>query len=209
MEKEILILTKSKKHQAYCVVGYDIKEKKLIRLTSSNKEHCHSLLEEHLLYTNGEPVSCLDVVKVNFIQATPKEIHKEDWLINENIRFQKIREGNLNELKEIIYNNHDYIFENTKEYLDYEEAKKQKTSIIVALVNHVKIYQNEYKRTKIRFVYNEELYTDIAVTDPDYSQTIDTKYDKAVIVFSLPDSYDPWPIKHNRFYKYSAKIFTI
>lgn len=209
MEKEILILTKSAKHGAYCVVGYDVHENRLIRLTSSDKESKNSLLEKHLVYTNGEIVDCLDVVKVELIQAVPKEIHKEDWLINENKNFQKIRKGSLNELKEIIYYNQGYIFGNTEEYLNYNDTKKQEVSIIVALVDNVKIYKY-FQKTKVNFIYNNQQYLRISVTDPNYFEyNDDIYYKKALIIFSLPDSSDIWCINNNKFYKYAAKILPI
>lgn len=213
MEKELLILTKSSKHHAYCVVGYDIKTKQLIRLTSSDEQSNNSLLRHHLTYNNGKEVECQDVVKVELLTKVPKEIHKEDWLINEDIKFTKVRNGNINELNSIIKVNSGLIFENDKEYLTFEEAKRQNQSIIVAYVENIELYTvQNYDRsklkTKVNFTYNNKQYNHFSVTDPKFYNK-NQKYKKAIIVFSLPDSSDIWCIINNKFYKYVAKIFLI
>ena len=62
------------------------------------------------------------------------------------------------------------------------------------------------KDDKMSFVFNDEEYKDIAVTDPDYRDK-NEKLARANVVFSLPDG--DWSEEHGKYYKFAAKIFKV
>lgn len=93
-----------------------------------------------------------------------------------------------------------------------EEISKINKSLMLILVNnlyfHFKEY-NEKKKTKASFIYNEQQYCEISVTDPDYSNKLpENKIEKAILVVSLPSN----PISTetgDRYYKFVAKVFEL
>lgn len=214
MKKKILILTKSKKHNAKCVVGVDIETKELIRLITNDKNIHYSLSDEHLLYEDNTPVKLLDIAEVDFIGSKPSAHHPEDWLINPNKKFKYIDKFCLEKYEDCISANitkDDFIYGNSSHFLTENEFNEGKKSIILAKIENIKfnLKQSQYSTkiiAKISFEYNNLLYQNFSFTS-DYSDFKDCPC--AIAVITLPDGSDNFCKEHNQFYKFVAQIYPI
>ena len=81
MTKDIIILTKSKKDNGYCVAGIESETGKWIRLVSPNKLLNGSLTDFDMQMTNGEICEPLDFVRVEISQAVPSGCQTENHMI--------------------------------------------------------------------------------------------------------------------------------
>lgn len=214
MKKKILILTKSKKHNAKCVVGVDIETKELIRLITDDKNIHYSLSDEHLLYEDNTPVKLLDIAEVDFISSKPSARHPEDWLINTNKKFKYIDKFCLEKYEDCVSANitkDDFIYGNSSHFLTENEFNKENKSIILAYIENIKfnLKQSQYSTkiiAKISFEYNNLLYQNFSFTS-DYSNFKDCPC--AIAVITLPDGSDNFCKEHNQFYKFVAQIYPI
>ena len=213
MEKELMLLTKSAMFHNYCVVGIDLADGKLYRLSSNDEKINYAMTEPLLRYANGEIANPLDVVKVNFIKKAERHIHQEDWLINEDIKLEKIRKGRITDIQAYVELDKPFIFGNTREFLRLEEVQPFGSSIQIAIVQNVriKLIQSSFDGTiksKMDFTYNDKSYTNFSITDIDYfSYKIPQgcQIDAAVVIFSLPEK----PVGENFYYKFVAKIYPV
>ncbi len=216
MKKRILILTKSFKHNARCVVGFDIDNFELIRLVTSDKSIHFSLTTNHLKYNNNKTVNLLDIAEINFIGKQYNINQPENWIIDETKKFVKLdieqneRINIFRQLKEFI-SNEDYIYLNTNEYLTKELYNKINKSISLHIIENIKfhIYQSAFSpnpRVKISFEYNGQQYDNFSFTSDD-SDFKDCK--KAIAIITLPDGNDEFCIKKEQYYKFVAQIYKL
>lgn len=203
MYKDIVILTKSSKHGKYCVAGIDFETGNWIRLVSNDKDSDGALSEKDMLINDGicKP---LDLVRVEILKSVPKGCQTENHLIVSGKRWIKLDTLSLDEVLELHKpKESSNIFGNTMPYIS--GIDRMSHSLFLAEVTNLEIHQYEYDgRTKTRasFVYNNRNYVDMRVTDPDYYSLPDCVFDRAYIVFSIPNQdFD------GKYYKFMAKIF--
>ncbi len=209
MKKEIIILTKSSRHKGFCVAGIDTKTKQWVRLLTTNKKINCSLSKNNMKLTDGNEVNVLDKVILDVIESCPTKLQPENVLINENHKWEKVSNYKIDEFLSFYSpEKHQYIFENTNEFLNNEQISKVGISLIITVVENASInIKNDYKR-KISFTYNNRYYDSITVTDPDYYNIPNnTNIGKVAIVVSLLD--DEWSHNNNKYYKFVAKIFPL
>jgi len=209
-QRDIMILKKSSKHHEYCVAGIDCATGKFVRLMSNNDDKEGALSGEQMHYENDAEAQILDMARVKTIKNTPTKIQPENVLIDENGKWEKIATVPKQEAFKYLNNNVEYIFCNNKPHLTKEEAESCNCSLIFVQVQNVRVYTiddiHDRKKTKMSFVFNDEEYKDIAVTDPDYRDK-NEKFVRANIVFSLPDG--DWSEEHGKYYKFATKIFKV
>ena len=215
MKKKVLILTKSQKHTAKCVVGIDIETNQLIRLITNKKDIYYSLSDEHLIYDNNTKVKLLDVAEIDFIGHRPTVHHPENWLINTNTKFNYIDnfKSNPELYAKCIKNNiskDKFIYINNNSYLTKDEFNQINKSIIICVVENINFFVVQYSaqksKTKISFEFNDEYYNYLSYTS-NYSDFKTHK--KAIAVITLPDGNDKYCLENNRYYKFVAQIFPI
>lgn len=80
MKKQVAILTKSFKHNNYCIAGIDCETGEWIRLVSNDKDTEGAALRKDVTYSDGTEVEVLDIVDVNLIQPIPTIAQSENWL---------------------------------------------------------------------------------------------------------------------------------
>ena len=217
MKKKILILTKSNKHNAKCVVGIDIETKELIRLVTNNQTIHYSVEDSFLTYGNGNSVNLFHIVEVSFI-GKQNNIHQpENWIIDEKIKLKKV-ELSENEKLNIIKNciescisQEEFIYIDTKEFLTKDDFEKVNSSIALFYIQNVRfnIYQPPFSpkpKTKVSFEYNNKNYDNFSFTS-DISTFKDCK--NALAVITLPDGEDKFCIEQNKYYKFVAQIYNI
>lgn len=214
MQKKVIILTKSLKNGGYCVAGIDIETKKLVRLVSDDEKSYGALTDTNMKTKNGEIVKPLDLVKIPIKSEKPLEFQPENILIDVNESWEKIiRYNNINEVinacdfKDL--NCDSKIFYDKHHFLVLNEMKEINKSLILIQVDNLNFYINERKKTKVNFIYKEQCYNKMSVTDPDYLDRLPGKeIEKAILVVSLPSN--PFIISTgDRYYKFVAKIFEL
>ncbi|MBQ7226078.1 MAG: hypothetical protein IJX02_05695 [Clostridia bacterium] len=212
MYKEIVILTKSKKNNKYCVAGIELNARKWIRLVTFDKLSDGALDDLDLELATGGCAESLDVVRVSIIKEVPVGCQTENNLIERRKKLYKIGKMSLRELFDLVNPiDSPYIFLNANRYLDNLDGLDY--SLVLAKVTNMRVYYNDNGKRKADFQYNIETYAQISVTDPIYLDLFEetgTKnelfIDKAYVVVSIPHK------PHNAtgfYYKFLAKIFPV
>ena len=214
MKKRLVIMTKSAKHGGYCVVGYDLEHQEWIRLVSSDKNSDGALFDRHLIYDNRDTVKCFDEVEVDLLQHQPKPPQVENYLINESVRFKKIKHWDYLH-RSILSKDVNLIFNNTNGtlYLSSLEYQKITRSIICVLVKNAKIYISTnslgQNKAKIDFQYNGKQYNYFSVTDCNFFQQ-NIEIPKSILIITLPTiGFSNINTDRNTYYKFVAKIIPL
>ena len=204
-------MTKSYKHNKYCVAGLTTKNGKWIRLVSS-KGHENAISK--FVVDNPPRKECLDIIYVNLLEKTPLGCQKENFLIDENEEIIKGGSVSINDLlNEKFLSNTPFIFRNFSKCISEEEANRLGHSLVFVLVKNL-TFRNSFNDTfgkwsnKCSFEYNGYRYIDISLTDPEYRSEIynGKTLENAAIVVSLPS--EPYE-KDGMFYKFVAKVFEL
>lgn len=203
MFKDIVILTKSAKHSNYCVAGIDIKTRRWIRLVSDDVATDGALSNFDIRLSTGELCKPLDLVRVEIDKPVPEGCQTENHLIEKGKKWVKLDELTIADVVKLHYpSNKPYIFGNDRPYINGIDYMKY--SLILAEVDNIKVYNNEFGRRKANFTYKSHFYQEISVTDPEYYDGLTYDFKKAYIVVSIPKTdFD------GKYYKFIAKIFPI
>lgn len=213
MKRKVILLAISPKNHNHCVVGIDIETGKFIRcLNEKGKE----LTSKDIEYKNKSgKAQILDLVEINLLEHRPSFCHQEDWTISTEIGLKYSSAINLIHLGKYLSNDN-FIFGNIKYYLDIDEAKKLKKSILLIKIQNIqsslqeKIYipTGEYKiKHKLNFLYNNYQYTQYAITDPKYiNSTSIISCKEALAVITLANPSDAWCQENNMCYKFIATL---
>lgn len=208
MNKDIVILAKSRKDNGYCVAGLDIYTGKWIRLVTD--ENGAPLLSIHTAYKNVagfcEP---LDVVRVEILKRVPHKNHTEDCLI----RVMNMKKRGFTTMANLMRfhppENYEYVFGNGLNSLSTQEMESnnfQYSLIFIRVKNMTVHYRGRSPRAD--FEYNGVIYKDFSITDPDYETSDGVSYNDGMrntyLVVSMPDK--PF-FRDKRCYKFIAKIF--
>ena len=209
MTREIVLLTKSTKRGGYCVAGVDAQSGEWVRLTSSDQWSHGALTDAHLTCKDGSVCGVLDCVRVKVAEERPVDHQPENVLINEEKQFQKLDTWSVQDVLRI----HpaepwDAVYVNTERALDEEEMAKVNRSLILVHTPWLRLRQKsdnpDKPKTRANFLYNDQWYNNISVTDPDYYTAEDkTTLKNMYLVVSLPDA----PYDDGKYYKFIAKIF--
>ena len=212
-EREIIILTKSKKYGGYCVAGIDRYTGEWIRLIINNNR---PIFDNDIKYENGNYVDVLDIIRVNLIENKSNYYQPENWTYdNNNIKY--IGKSNINEILNIHHpENNNFLFYNDKNYVSPNEIVKippyEKHSLTLIRPNGFKIYVDEYGKPRCNFEYSGIRYNGMPITDfkiRNYVRNIENyknfKFSKlnCVVVVSLGSLYK---LYH---YKLVAQVFCI
>ena len=208
MTKDIIILTKSKKDNGFCVAGIESETGKWIRLVSPNKLLKGALTDFDMLMTNGKVCEPLDFVRVEIIKEAPEGCQKENHLIKFATPWQLLGKKTIEDVLKIHSpTTRKYIFGSNYpclkgvDYFDY--------SLVLAEVENLRIYFNNNRSRKADFTYNFSQYTGVSVTDIDYCENNKSQnqfiFKNAYIVVSIPNNPFEGDVKY---YKFIAKIFS-
>ena len=210
MNKDIVILTKSRKDNGYCVAGLDIKTGKWVRLVSDDKGG--AILSLHAQYQNT-PELCkpLDVVSADIVEEVPYKNHTEDCHIN----IMTMNKHGVMPLAEVVSlhppEEHEYIFGNGSTYLTEDEMQRHNFgySLIFIRVKRLTVHVRK-NSSKADFEYNGTYYQGMNITDPEYSAeftgglTYSAGLGSGYLVVSMATK--PYRNKR-RYYKFVAKVF--
>lgn len=196
MESEVIILTLSEKWGNKCVVAYDIKKERLIRLVSEPK------------FGSGIPddyvqnLNLLDIIKVRIIQYCPIEHQSENVLVDLTYRLNKV--GFLPSINRLAFleNKKSSIFGDCNYKLN--DVSHLNHSIEIIKFNRMTFAKNEKGKTKAVFMYKGKLHANYSVTDSRYF-TNSTPIDAGFAIISLPPS-DAFTRNGGGYFKYVAAI---
>lgn len=207
MRKEIIVLTKSIKHNGYCVAGIDANTGEWIRLVSSDYESEGAVPPEMLRYHDGTIVQIYDIISVEIIKHVPTYVQPENFLYSCDEKWKKIGISNLDEVLELHgYDNPIYVFGNTDKSLPSDWKFTGDSSLLLLKVTEpviwVKTFEN--KKVSLSFAYKNNKYNYISITQDKFMSLTDGCYSAGSdsIVFSLTDRY----YYNGKYYKVVAQI---
>jgi hypothetical protein len=217
LEKEIIILAKSKKFYNLCIAGIDTSNGEWIRIVSDDDSISHAVKIEDAVYEDGSVSNLFDVVKIECKGKEESYYQVENYIYDSNYYWLKVRQASIKEILRIHpIEDKDFIFYNSQKkipntlLLEQREAEKYSLMLISPknMIIHVRQWPNK-KDVTMSFIYNGIFYKYLSVTDIEYEQRFlslepgDYKLKEGtLLVLSLGDCY----YKDNCHYKLIASI---
>lgn len=212
MEKDIVILTKSKKMAGYCVAGIDLQTGRFIRLISeanSYGRHNTSLSESDLLYSDGSPIEVLDIVRLRVDKPAPCGYRSENFAIDVFATKTKTGRFSLAQLRPYL-SEEEYIYSNLchKLHKTTEVDGVLTKSIGVFKIKSLHTYFNANNKMRADFIYNGNTYKNVAITDLEFLDK-PKKIREAIIIVSLSEPFSNETNPELFCYKIVAQVFDI
>lgn len=178
INKIIICLTNSNKCSGRCIAGKEEKSFSWIRPVSNRRTEEISEKERRL--KNGKEADVLDIIKIPFIKYKPNLFQTENYLINDQISWEKIGEYPLNEIPKLCdhpetlwLNGYEKGYNCVNNCIMETDARDLKSSLYLITPEELNIIvemewpgQHYAKlRVKAQFQYNNIEYV-IVITDP-------------------------------------------
>lgn len=212
---ELAVLTKSSKWNNLCVAGIDWNTGKFVRLVTDDATIHGAVEADDFKYQNGEPVNCLDLIKVAVLDNQKDELQPENVLLDlANKEIELIRKVTFNEVLEKHPAESDaYIFKNIvdegredkKDRLTKTDVLDVGKSLVLVKIDKMEIskqydHVNDYqKRSKAAIQYKNVSYK-LTVTDPVYEYS-EGEYSDIYAVISIGTEFKSY------YYKLVAAIY--
>ncbi len=221
MEKNIILLTKSRKNYGYCVTGIDMHSGKWIRLIAS-KDNNYPIEAFKYADSNMQP-ELLDIMAVKIGDNCSTDVHPEDCHSLGIMHKMEALPGSMNAFNERLAEDqefHDFVFYNNYYKLDSE---RYKDAIIAGkhslhLINPIdlRLYKTAYNKIVASFTYRNVQYDNIRVTDYEFTESCEelnrageiSLYENYYIVVSLGDVYRNNRNDRDEYYKLVASIIS-
>lgn len=213
MKKEVLLLAVSCKTGGLCPGGIDLSDpKKWIRIVKD--DGCSGAVQG----VDIDFAKPLDVIVFDG-HPVPQGKQKENWVIDNN-SCRKTYTCDRDILDKV-YKQYGYhgFWGNFKSYLNEEEFEKiNQPSESILKVTNVRIYLNDYNKSKIDFRCNSVpfLLRGISMTDQDFYDKISDGesicFENAYIVVSIPKDVGDWvhpETGEKRAYKFVSRVYEI
>lgn len=215
MNKNIILLTKSKKYHNYCVAGIDIETGEWIRLISENDDIHNAVPLEDLTYEDNTEAQVLDIINVELIDHRPSYYQLENCIYNSKYYWDKIGRATIDQVLKIqkpISDN--FIFHNKEDRLNkcYIESIPLENRYSLILIQPqdacIKVERNPFKYYRLEYTAcfkYKEIYYELKITDIQFTSKYSKKglyplNSKVAFVVSLADLF------HNCHYKLVASI---
>lgn len=175
MEREVIVLAKSKKYGGYCVAGIDAYTGNWIRLVSTDRNSHGAVPKHYMRDQRGNAIGVLDKIKVRLKQYVPDGHQIENYIYDESFHFIKQGTVELNSIVAMIQQKlESYIFYNDKRLISEEDAKQisydRWHSLEWIQVKKLRIY-TKYNSYRDNISYRGEIdykghhYSDLSITD--------------------------------------------
>lgn len=165
MRKEILLLTKSKKHKGLCIAGIDISNGNWTRLTLKGEDSVPTFLFK---YKDGSKPELMDSIIVDVLGECGTDLHPEDVYFNPtNILKSKVDRSNLL-IKRITLDAdaNSFIYYNQEPKLSEADVAKLDPPYSLIAINPEDLYfRRDETRAFANFRYNGKSYYNLRVTD--------------------------------------------
>lgn len=219
MDKEIVLLTKSKKSGNYCIAGVDRKTGEWVRIISEDASIQHAVSPVNTKYEDGRMSEVMDIVRIRCKGPKPVFHQPENYVMDKTVPWEKKGTVSLRQLLQI----HNveikpFLFYNTDRCVDSGIFKRLKDEELYSLILiepkdiciHVKEWP-EGKQVTTSFDYNGKRYWYIRITDTDFERKFlgypegnYNYYVSCLFVISLGDKHTD-----NKHWKLIARVLNI
>lgn len=205
MFKDIILASRSKKHNNYCIAGIDCETKEWIRIVSEDESIHEAIRPEDIAYACGTIPKILDKIKIKCTYSKPSFHQPENYVLDPSFRWVKLGRATLNETvhhknreirEHIFYDNH----KGVRPTLIQEVLEHERYSLtFVEVINPLIIVENSFgnRKVKMNFQFNGKWYNYLTVTDLDFEREYLElglgyyKYSgKLLLVISLGELYE-------------------
>ena len=215
--KRILCLANSRKYSGRCIAGKEILESGhpggWIRPVSARENEEVSEYERQ--YEDGSDPRLLDVIDVPLLRALPKDYQQENWLLNPQYYWKKVRRLPRKDLVQFIdtveqqlWTNGHSTYNGANDQVPLDIARSLRESLRLILIEDLTLsvfapgeaFGNNKRRVQGRFHHSDTEYR-LWVTDPSYErgylQKPDDEYPigRAFLTLSLGEPYKGYSYK--------------
>lgn len=199
MNKDIVLLAKSRKHYNYCIAGKDINTGEWIRLISEDDTIHNAVKPTDLIYEDNTEAEILDVIRVRVkeIEDENKILYQpENYILDDRYYLLKLEERSPNGLNNII-DDVELIFFNTSNSIsknDLEEIENV-NSLVLIDPEIVKVKRKNNTDLWANVKYNGEWYNNLTIKDIGFTEkyyndiTSDRNFYNIKLVISLGEEY--------------------
>ena len=183
--KRIICLANSRKLSGRCIAGKEIQEDGQVGdwIRPVSDRDSQEVSEWERQYEDGSDPCILDVIDVPVLNAQPKDYQQENWLLDPEYYWQKIRSVTTNELTQFIdlsaplWTNGDSTKKGRNDRVPLSEAYSLDNSLRLIRVNGLELYVsqpgkdfgNNRRSVQGRFQHDGTDYW-LRVTDPVYER---------------------------------------
>lgn len=222
MQKNIIILTKSKKYKNnLCVAGIDTKTGEWVRIVSDDEGIQCAVNPKDMIYEDGNTAEILDKVTISLKEHKPCYYQPENYVFDDTKYWVKTGQASIKELLLLHpLEERNYLFYDSDRKIEPEKVKKvpkkQIYSLTLITPDDLKVCVKRFKpdnpKATLCFSYNDVAYDFMSLTDLEFTDKYIDKPDglyrlhsKYLLVVSLGDAY----YKDNLHYKIVAKVFKV
>lgn len=175
MYKSIVLLTKSKKMNGYCVTGVDMDDGKWVRLMQPGKASVDPRL---FRYSDGMEPDLLDVITVNILEPCPTEMHPEDVLFDP-AQISRCDGSCFNSVQNRLrfdYNEHSHVYFNNYPKLLGDKlprmAKEKPYSLMIIDPEEIRFRRVNEDRVYADFIWKGINYREFRITDSFFKKSL-------------------------------------
>jgi len=175
MDTQIILLTKSRKYNNYCIAGIELRTGSWVRLVSDDQSIQCAVPATDCMYEDGDQAQILDVVHIRLSGPAPLSYQPENVQYNRNFYWALLRKADLQEVKQGLRQHADpYAFYNSEKRLSsafvqsIPKANMYSLKLIFVARATLQVYRwTPYEKMKHRlsFQYNGHSYNDFSITD--------------------------------------------
>ena len=174
MNKDIVLLAKSRKHYNYCIAGKDINTGEWIRLISEDDTIHNAIRPTDLIYEDNTEAEILDIIRVcvKEIEDENKILYQpENYILDDRYYLLKLEDGNLNDLDNII-DDVELIFFNTSNSISKNDLQEIKnvSSLVLIEPEIVKVKRKNDTDLWANVKYNGIWYNKLTIKDINFTK---------------------------------------
>lgn len=183
--KRIVCLANSRKLSGRCIAGKEIREDEQVGdwIRPVSARESQEVSEWERQYEDGSDPRILDIIGVPVLNAQPKDYQRENWLLDPEYYWQKIRSVTTNELTQFIdpiaplWTNGDSTVNGQNDRVPLSDAYTLENSLRLIRINNLELYVsrpgkdfgNNRRSVQGRFQHDGTDYW-LRVTDPVYER---------------------------------------
>jgi hypothetical protein len=178
MDKEIVLLTKSKKRGNYCIAGVDRKTGEWIRIISEDASIQHAVSPVHTKYEDGCISEVMDIVRIRCKGPNPEFHQPENFVMDRTVPWKKKGTVSVRQLLQIHnVETKPFLFYNADRCVDSDILKRLRDEELYSLIlikpEDICIHIKEWpkgKQATLSFNYSGSRYWYIRITDTDFER---------------------------------------
>lgn len=94
MNKNIVLLACSKKHNNYCVAGIDVESGEWVRIVSDDLAISEAVTADDMRFEDGTLPQLLDIVRVPVLERRPNYYQPENYILDDRDYWSRIGKAN-------------------------------------------------------------------------------------------------------------------